>query len=56
LFAQAGETSRVLPCAERAYRERLWSTIFDLQVNAIFDDFRSEPRFQAVLRNAGLPQ
>jgi tetratricopeptide (TPR) repeat protein len=55
IYAQLGERDRAFEFLEKAYNGRdtvlLW-----LKVSPEFDSFRSDPRFDDLMRRVGLPQ
>ncbi len=53
-YTALGRTEQALSWLERSYRERT-NNIAYLAVEPVYDAIRQEPRFQAVLRAAGLP-
>ena len=53
LYAGLGERSKALDWLERAYRQDTWSLML-LQVEPMYDNLRSEPRFQALVRRMRL--
>jgi tetratricopeptide (TPR) repeat protein len=55
LYSGLGDKEGALATLERAYDERDLQLRF-LKVDPHFDDLRSEPRFQALLRKVGLPE
>ena len=50
-----GEKDRALEWWEKAYEERSWLILY-LKTDPFFDSLRSEPRFNDLLRRAGIPQ
>ena len=48
-----GEKERALPWLEKSYENKDFLLPF-VNVDPVFDDLRSEPRFQAVLSRMGL--
>jgi tetratricopeptide (TPR) repeat protein len=56
-LALAGETETALQCVEQRDRRQIGNEMGEsLQLDPRLDEFRSEPRFQAVLRQVGLAQ
>ena len=53
LYIRLGDKERSLAWLEKAYQERSRS-IFDIKVEPLFDDLRSEPRFVDLLRRLNL--
>lgn len=53
LYVLLGEKERALPWLERSYENKDFMLPF-VNVDPVFDDLRSEPRFQAVLSRLGL--
>ena len=54
LYARAGEPDRTLEWLERAY-ERRHPQILHVKAMPVFDELRSDPRFQDLLRRVGFP-
>jgi len=54
LYAGLGEKSKALDWLDRAYRQDTWSLML-LQVEPMYDNLRSEPRFQALVKKMRLP-
>jgi eukaryotic-like serine/threonine-protein kinase len=54
IYAGLGETDKALQWLEKAYAERSLLIVY-LAVDPAFDNLRSEPRFQKLLQQIGLP-
>jgi tetratricopeptide (TPR) repeat protein len=54
IYAGLGETDEALQWLEKAYAERSLLIVY-LAVDPAFDNLRSEPRFQKLLQQIGLP-
>lgn len=54
-YRDLGERDRALEWLQKSYEEREGSLAF-LNTPPYWDDYRSDPRFQALLRRVGLPQ
>ena len=54
VYMRLGDKARALQCLEKGYQERD-DLMIDLNVDPVFDAFRSEPRFQDLVRRVGLP-
>ena len=54
-LAVLGETDRAIECLSRLYEERS-TTLFFANVDVVFDDLRSDPRFQELMRRMNFPQ
>jgi tetratricopeptide (TPR) repeat protein len=55
LYTAMGDTERALDWLEKAYEERDPWGLAVLFIDPISDPLRSEPRFQAIAREAGVP-
>ena len=58
LYALLGEKERALEALEKAYQERSQAKcqwLRTLKINPVFDDYRTDPRFQDLIRRVGLP-
>jgi len=55
LYARAGDKERMYEWLQKAYDERSKGMPF-LKVEPAFEPYRSEPRFQDLMRKVGLPQ
>jgi tetratricopeptide (TPR) repeat protein len=55
LYAGAGDEERMYEWLQKAYDERSGKLVF-LKVDPAFEPYRSEPRFQALMRRVGLPE
>jgi len=55
LAHMGGKRDEALEALERGYEDRSW-IMCTLKVNPIFDPFRSDPRFQALLRRMNFPE
>jgi tetratricopeptide (TPR) repeat protein len=55
LAYMGGKMDEALEALERGYEDRSW-IMCQLKVCPIFDPFRSEPRFQALLRRMNFPE
>jgi Tfp pilus assembly protein PilF len=53
MYAGLGENQNALEWLERAYDQRTWS-LYLLKVEPMYDNLRSEPRFQALVRKMRL--
>lgn len=53
LHVRLGDNKQAFAWLEKAYEERT-RLIFAIKVDPLFDDFRSDPRFQDLLRRVGL--
>jgi tetratricopeptide (TPR) repeat protein len=56
IYAGLGEKDRALELLEQAYQERSLDLASHLKADLRFDNLRSEPRFQALVRRVGFPQ
>jgi TolB-like protein/DNA-binding winged helix-turn-helix (wHTH) protein len=54
VYMRLGDKARALQWLEKGYQERD-DLMIDLNVDPVFDAFRSEPRFQDLVRRVGLP-
>jgi tetratricopeptide (TPR) repeat protein len=54
-YAKLGEKEKAFEWLEKSYAERDFNLTY-LKTNRNFDDLRSNPRFQELLRRVGLPQ
>ena len=54
VYMRLGDKARALQWLEKGYQERD-DLMIDLNVDPVFDAIRSEPRFQDLVRRAGLP-
>jgi len=52
-YAFLGEKEKALDCLEKAYEGRGFLSAF-VKADPVFDNLRSEPRYQAILKNMGL--
>jgi TolB-like protein/DNA-binding winged helix-turn-helix (wHTH) protein len=55
LYAELGNTDMAMHYLEQGYREHTIELV-RLQVNPAYDDIRTDPRFQNLVRRIGLPQ
>ena len=55
IYALLGDKDAAFEWLEKAYRDGAYGMLF-LKVSPWFDDLRSEPRFQDLMRRVGLPQ
>jgi hypothetical protein len=55
VYAGLGEKDEAFTWLEKAYKEHSWELIL-LKVHPGFDPLRSDPRFQELVRQVGLPQ
>jgi serine/threonine-protein kinase len=55
IYAGLGQKEEALAWLEKAYEERSWYLCL-LSVDPKLDAFRSEPRFQSLLRRVGFPR
>ena len=53
VYARIGQTDNALESLEKALDERYPSMVF-VQIEPVFDDLQTNPRFQALLRRIGL--
>jgi TolB-like protein/DNA-binding winged helix-turn-helix (wHTH) protein len=54
VYMRLGDKARALQWLEKGYQERD-DLMIDLNVDPVFDAFRSEPRFQDLVRRVGIP-
>jgi TolB-like protein/DNA-binding winged helix-turn-helix (wHTH) protein len=54
VYMRLGDKARALRWLEKGYQERD-DLMIDLNVDPVFDAFRSEPRFQDLVRRVGIP-
>lgn len=54
-YAHAGDKERAFEWLEKAYRSRD-AILLSIRGEPVFDDWRSDPRFQDLLRRIGFPQ
>ena len=54
-YAWLGERDRAFALLEKAYAERD-ADLVSLKVDPVWDNLRSDPRFQDLVRRVGLPQ
>ena len=54
-YAGMGYKEKLFICLQEAFAERS-NSLVDLKVDPMYDPFRSDPRFQALLRRVGLAQ
>jgi adenylate cyclase len=53
IYTGLNDKARAIEWLEKAYAERSWLVLL-LKVDPFFDPLRSDPRFETILRNAGL--
>lgn len=56
IYAGLGEKDRAFEFLEKAYQERALDIASHLKADLRFDNLRSDPRFQALVRRVGFPQ
>jgi tetratricopeptide (TPR) repeat protein len=56
IYAGLGEKDRAFELLEEAYQERSLDIASHLKADLRFDNLRSDPRFQALVRRVGFPQ
>ena len=56
IYAGLGDKQKAFEFLEKAYHERCWDLTWSLRSDLRIDNLRSDPRFQTLLQQVGLPR
>jgi tetratricopeptide (TPR) repeat protein len=56
IYAGLGDRDNAFEFLEKAFQERCWDIVWCVKADPRIDNLRSDPRFEALLKNVGFPQ